>query len=310
MRQYLKIQKETTYNVPDTSGTAIWLELGESDATIDAIPSMFTVRGARPSRGVVDIHMGSTQYAVSGQITTQLYHEQANFWHEAVFEPTVTSNIPNLPSYTIYRSYVSNAGVSRVERFSGVKFASASLSGSSAGNQAPVAMQLSLVGSQWTDTGITLAAPACVDFPTQLYLWPMTDLVLGGISLKGSMRSASISITHNMNPVFHVNPYPDRISYFGWTPSISTQLDLDSHAFTSKYQSILTSFDSAKYATNNKLEFTFAADKKVTFDLYNAYFTQLGTTRPPGGDFMQSGTIQTKYDCTNLDVTCTITNPA
>ena len=310
MRQYIKIQKETTYNTPDTNGDSIWLELAESDATIDAVPSMFTVRGARPSRGVVDIHSGATQYVVAGQIQTQLYHEQADFWHDAVFEPTVTNSIPNLPSYTIYRSYVSNAGVARVERFSGAKFTTATITGTNAAASAPITLQLSLIASQWTDTGVTLTAPACGDFPDELYLWSMTDLTVGGTSLAGSMQSASIAINHAMSPIFHVNKYPDRISYYGWNPSVSTSLDLDSHAYTSKFQSILTSFASASYATNNKLEFTYANDKKVTFNLYNAHFRQLSTSRPPGGEFMQSATINPQYDCTNLDLTCTITNPA
>jgi hypothetical protein len=313
MRQYIKIVKEAVYNTPAASPAAadvIWLEMAESDATLDATPQLFTIRGARPSRGVVDINTGASQYAVAGQFTTQLYHEQANFWKTAVFEPTVTNGIPDLPSYTVFRSYASNAGVFRVERFTGCKFTGVTLSGSNAAAQAPVSMQLNLVGSQWTDTGVSLTAPACNDFPTSVYLWSGTDLLLNNTSLKSVMRSASIQIQHNTNPIFHANQYADRIAYYGWNPSLSVQMDLDTHAYTSKMMSILTSFSSAEYDTNNKLEFTYAANKKVTFNLFNVVWNQLSTSRPPGGDFMQSGSLKPYYDCTNLDVTCSITNPA
>lgn len=313
MRQFIKIVKETTYNTPQASppaGDVIWLELAESDATLDATPQLFTVRGARPSRGVVDINTGASQYAVAGSITTQLYHEQANFWKTAVFEPTVTNGMPDLPSYTIFRSYASNAGVFRVERFTGVKFTSVTLTGSNQAQQAPIQMSLNLVGSQWTDTGVTLTAPGCSDFPTSLYLWSGTDLLLNNTSLKSLMRSASITLQHNTNPIFHANQYADRIQYYGWNPSIGVQMDLDSHTYTQKMMSILTSFASAQYATNNKLEFTYAANKKVAFNLFNVVWNQLSTSRPPGGDFLQSGGLKPYYDCTNLDVTCTITNPA
>jgi hypothetical protein len=313
MRQYIKIVKESVYNTPAASPAAsdiIWLELAESDASIDATPQVYTIRGARPSRGVVDINTGASQYAVAGSITTQLYHEQANFWKTAVFEPTVTSGIPDLPSYTVFRSYASNGGTWRTERFTGCKFTGVTLSGSNAAAQAPVTMTLNLVGSQWTDTGVSLTAPGCTDFPTSVYLWSGTDLLLNNTSLKSVMRSASIQIQHNTNPIFHANQYADRIAYYGWNPSLSVQMDLDSHVYTSKMMSILTSFSSAQYATNNKLEFTYAATKKVTFNLYNVVWNQLSTSRPPGGDFMQNGSLKPYYDCTNLDVTCTITNPA
>ena len=73
---------------------------------------------------------------------------------------------------------------------------------------------------------------------------------------------------------------------------------------------IRTAFADAIYATNNSFVMTYAADKKVTFNFFNAMFSALNPQRPPGAPHTQNATITPFYDCTNLDLTCTITNPA
>lgn len=313
MRQYVKISKETTYNTTPTVAGAngvdyIWVELAENDPNIDVQPVTYQINGARPSRGVVPISSGSSQYNVAGQFQTYLYHEQANFLKTAVLEPTVTSNVPNLPTYTIQRAYVDNNNNWKYDTFNGCKFTAASISGSNAGASAPIQLQLSVTGSKWT-TGTSFTAPGCTDFPTNVYLWGDIDFSLAGTSLKSLMRSLSISIQHKTEPIFHANQFCDRINYYGWTPTVASTWDLESHTYTDKMRSILTSFASAQYATG-LVSFTKSITQKVTFNLYNVLLQQLQTAKPPGGAFTQNASLIPYYDCTNLDMTCTVTNPA
>ena len=311
MRQYLKISKEATYNVaPTIAGTAgvdfIWVELAENDPSIDMKPTTYTINSARPSRGVTAVNTGASQYAVGGNIQTYLYHEQAAFWNIAAFIPTVTNGIPDVPSYTIHKSYADNSGTFRGEQYTGCKFNSATLTGSNSGTGAPIGLSLGVVGSKLADN-VVLASPVCTTFPNKLYLWSMCDLMLGGVSLKGIMRSASLSIAHKTNPIFHANQFADRIAYYGWQPKISSTWDLDSHAYTTKFRSILTSFTAAQYNSGaNKFELTYDATNKTTFTLYNVVIGSLNTSRPPAGDFTQSAEMMPFYDCTNMDMTCTV----
>lgn len=314
MRQYLKIMKESTYNTKPTTPAAsdvIWLDMAENDPQIDVVPSIWQIRGSMPKRGLTNRLMGSSQYGIQGSLQTYLYHEQADFWKAAVFEPTYnqTTNVPDLPSYTIQRAWVDNNNTVKVEEYNGCKFTGATLTGSNAGAQAPIQLSLNVVGSKYVENG-SLTAPGCGDLPDDVHLWSGVDFLLGNTSLKAIVQNLTLSIQHNMNPVFHANKYADKIRYYGWNPSINATWDMDSHAYRNKFLDIIDSITSAQYATNNKVEFTYAADKKVTFSLYNVMFQNVTPARPPGGDFTESGTLMPNFDCTNLDMTCTVTNPA
>lgn len=311
MRQWLKIMKEATYGVVPTnpaSDDVIWIDMEENDPTIDVTPVMFTINSALPSRGVTKRLTGASQYTVGGQIQTAYYHEQADFWKEAVFEPTVTSGIPNLPSYTIHRAYADNGGVVKAEQFTGCKFTACTVTGSNQGAQAPVRLSLTVQGSRYIED-VALTAPACTVFPVEVYLWSGVDLDFGGTSLKSLIRDLNVTITHRTSPVFHANQYADRIAYYGWDPQLTTNFDMDNHTQRNKYLDILTSFAAAKYSTGFA-EFTYAANKKTKFNLFNVLFSAVTPQRPPNGDHMYAGTFGPYYDCTNLDMTCTITNPA
>jgi len=87
-------------------------------------------------------------------------------------------------------------------------------------------------------------------------------------------------------------------------------MDMFSHDYRTQYLDIRTAFADAIYASNNSFVLTYDVDKIVTFDFYNAMFSALDPQRPPGSDHTQSATIVPFFDCTNLDLTCTITNPA
>ena len=315
MKQYLKIMKESTYGTaPTVAGTAgvdfIWVELAENDPSVDVKPTTYTISGSRPSRGVVEIQTGSSQYSVGGSIQTYLYHEQAAFWNTAAFSPTVTNNLPDLPSYTIHKAYADNSGTFRGEQFTGCKFTSATLSGSNSGSSAAIGLSLNLVGSKFIDS-ISLSSPSCTVFPSQLYTWSMCDLQLGGVSLKSLMRSVSLSISHKTNPIFHANAYADRIAYYGWDPKIASTWDLDSHGYTTKYRQIMTSFAAAAYSSGtNKFELVYDPAtitlKKTTFTLFNVVIAGLNTSKPPTGDFTQSADLMPYYDCANMDMTCAV----
>lgn len=314
MRQWLQIIKETVPGTtPAATGTnSIWLDMEENDPAINLVPTMFTIKSALPKRGVTARITGSSQDTANGSIQTALYHEQAQFWKDVVFEPTLGASpyfVPSLPTVTINRGWLDNSGNVRYEQYKRCSFTSFSLSGSNQGSAAPIRLSLNLIGGEYNG-GATIAPPSCSAFPTSVYLWSMADFKLNNVSLKSVVLSLSVQATHGVTPVYHMNRYPDRYTYTGWTPSVTVAMDMDSHTYRTKYLDIRTAFASATYATNNNVELTYAADKKVKFDLYNAMFSELNPQRPPGGDHSQNGTIVPYYDCTNLDMTCTITNPA
>ena len=313
MRQWLQIIKEAT---PGTTPTAtgansIWLDMEENDPGINLVPTMFTIRSALPRRGVTSRLTGSSQDAINGSISTALYHEQANFWKDTVLEPTQGAPpyyVPSLPTVTINRGWLDNGGTVRYEQYKRCTFSGFTLSGSNQGSSAPIRLSVNILGGEYNG-GATIAPPACSVFPTLVYLWSMADLKINNVSLKPVVLSLSVQATHAVTPVYHMNRFPDRYSYTGWSPSVTVAMDMDSHAYRTKYLDIRTAFASAIYATNNNIELTYAADRKVRFDLYNAMFSELSPQRPPGGDHTQNGTVVPYYDCTNLDMICTITNP-
>jgi len=312
MRQWMQIIKETAIGTtPVASGlNSIWIDMEESDPSINLTPSMYQIRSALPKRGVTNRLTGSGTDNISGSFNVGLYHEQVAFWKDAVFEPSLVSTVyPFLPTYTINRAWVDDGYVARVEQYKRCLFSACTITGSNADGGDPIRMDLTVIGGEY-NSGATLTAPACSVFPTELYLWTGTDYELNDVSLKQYIRSLSLTITHSVAPVRHMNRYPDRYGYYGWNPAFAVEMDMFSHAYRTKYLDIRTSFASAIYATNNMLEFTYAADKKLTFNFFNAMFNQLDPQRPPGGDHTHSAGVIPYYDCTNLDMTCTVTNPA
>jgi len=314
MRQWLQLIKETT---PGTTPAAdasnsIWLDMEENDPSINLVPTMFTIRSAMPKRGVTNRISGSAQDAITGTIETALYHEQANFWKATVLEPTVGASplfLPSLPTVTVNRGWVDDGGTARYEQYKRCLLSGYTLSGSSEGTGAPIRFSVPIIGGEYNGAA-TIAPPSCTAFPVELYLWTMADLELNDVSIKEYVNSLTLSVTHNVQPRYHMNRFPDRFHYAGWNPSLNVGMDMFSHAYRTKYLDIRTSFAGAIYATNNSLTLTYAADKKITFAFYNAMFQALDPQRPPNGPHTQAATIVPFFDCTNMDMTATITNPA
>jgi len=312
MRQWIQIIKETAIGTTPTadSTNSIWIDIEETDPGITVTPSMFNIRTALPKRGVTNRISGSGSDSVAGTLSTALYHEHASFWHDAVFEPSIrNTDEPYLPTYTINRAWRDDGWVSRVEQYKRCVFQAATITGTNAQGSDPIRLQLTVIGGE-LNTGASLAAPACTVYPDELYLWPMTDFELNDISLKSYVRSVSLTIAHTVTPRRHMNRYPDGYTYSSWAPSFAVEMDMFSHAFREQYLDIRTAFANAIYATNNALTFTYAVDKIIKFDFYNAMFSALDPQRPPNGDHTQSATIVPFYDCTNMDLTCTVTNPS
>lgn len=314
MRQWLQIIRESTIGTTPVAdaNNSIWVDIEETDPAVNLTPVMFNIRTALPRRGVTNRISGSAQDAISGTITTALYHEHANFWESTVFEPTVGASplfLPSLPTVTINRGWADDGGTVRYEQYKRCIFSGFTLTGSNEGTGAPIRLSVNVIGGEYNGSA-TISPPACSAFPTRLYLWSGVDFKLDNVSLKNYIRSISMSVTHAVSPRMHANRYPDSYGYFGWSPSIQVGMDMFSHAYRTQFLDIRTAFADAIYATNNKLELTYDADEKVTFDFYNAMFSALDPQRPPGGDHTQNATIVPFYDCSNYDMTCTITNPA
>ena len=314
MRQWLQLIKEDT---PGTTPTAdannsIWIDMEETDPAINLVPTMFQIRSALPKRGVTNRIAGSSQDSINGSIATALYHEQANFWKSTVFEPVLGASplyLPSLPTVTINRGWVDDGGTARYEQYKRCLFSGFTLNGSNEGTGAPIRLSVNIIGGEFNGSA-TISPPACTVFPTELYLWSMCDFELNNTSIKSYVRSLSLSVTHNVTPRYHMNRFPDSYGYHGWSPSFSVGMDMFSHDYRTQYLDIRTAFADAIYASNNSFVLTYAVDKVVTFDFYNAMFSALDPQRPPGSDHTQSATIVPFFDCTNLDLTCTITNPA
>lgn len=313
MRQWLQLIKEST---PGTTPAAdatnsIWVDLETSDPAINLVPAMFTIRSAMPHRGVTNRVTGSSQDNVSGSIETALYHEQANFWHDTVFEPTVsgTYNVTSLPTITVNRGWLDETEAVRYEQYKRCIFTGFSLSGSNNASAAPVRISVNLIGGEYNGAA-TIAPPACTAFPVKLYLWSMMNLVVNNVSMKPYMTALSVAATHTVTPKIHANRFPDSYRHGGWEPSVTAAMDMHSHEYRTKFLSIRQAFADAIYATNNYVELTWDADEKIKFDLYNAMFSALNPSRVPGQPHTQDATIVPYFDCTNKDMTCTITNPA
>lgn len=311
MRQWLQIIKETSIGTTPAadSSNSIWIDIEETDPGITVTPSIYNVRSALPNRGVVNRISGSGSDAIAGNLSTKLYHEHADFWKEAVFVPSIrNTDEPYLPTYTITRVWRSNAWTARVEQYKRCQFQSVTLTGSNQPGQDPIAIDLTVIGGEYKDDA-SLSAPACTVFPTELYLWPMTELKLNNVSIRQHLKGWQLTINHAVTPSRSVERYPNFYTYGGWSPELSFTTDLNNHDFRAKYLSIRSSFSSAIYAADNMLELTYAVDKKITFPFYNAMFSVNNPQRPPGGEHTQASTILPHYDCTNLDMTCTVTNP-
>lgn len=314
MRQWLQLIKEA---VPGTTPTAtgansIWVDIEEQDPSINLVPSMFTIRSALPRRGVVDRIAGSAQDAISGTIATGLYHEQATFWNDVVFTPTIGASplfLPSLPTITINRGWADDGGTVRYEQYKRCICTGFTLSGSNGAEAAPMRISVNVVGGEYNG-GATIAPPACSVFPTKLYLWNMCDFKLNNVSLKSYVMSLSLTVNHAISPRMHMNRFPDSYGYNGFNSQFSVGMDMFSHAYRTQFLNIQTSFSSAIFATNNNLEMIYSANEKVKFDFFNAMFRALDPQRPPGGNHTQNATIVPFYDCTNYNLTSTITNPA
>lgn len=315
MRQWLRLVKEDTPGTTPTpdADNSIYIDMEENDPAINLVPVMYKIRSAMPKRGMVDRLTGSAQDGINGSIPTALYHEQADFWRATVFEPAYSGTAPNpptgLPTVTVDRGWLDDTGTARYERYKRCMFNAYTITGSSDGAAAPIRLSVNVIGGEYDGTA-TIAAPSCTAFPTELYLWSMCDFELNDVSLKSYVSSLSLNVTHLITPRQHMNRFPDSFGYHGWEKSFSVEMDMFSHAYRAQFFDIRSSFAEAIYATNNSFAMTYATDKKVTFNFYNALFSALDPRRPPGGNHTQSATIVPFFDCTNLDLTCTITNPA
>lgn len=315
MRQWIQLIKEATPGTTPTpdADNSIYVDLEENDPAINLVPTMYKIRSAMPKRGVVDRLAGSAQDEISGSIATALYHEQADFWRATVFEPAYGGSAPypptGLPTVTIDRGWLDDGGTARYERYKRCVLTGYTVSGSNSGTAAPIRLSVNVIGGEY-DGEATITPPACTAFPTELYLWSMCDFELNDVSIKSYVSSLTLNVTHTITPRRHMNRYPDSYHYAGWEKSFTVEMDMFSHAYRTQFLDVRTAFADAIYATNNSFVMTYAADKKVTFNFFNAMFSALNPQRPPGAPHTQNATITPFYDCTNLDLTCTITNPA
>lgn len=301
INHYLRITKETTYNGGPKASPAtseqIWIDYGDQSPNIGHVPITFQHASVVPDHGLTPRITGADSYNVAGQVSTRLFHEQADFWKEAVLQPTVAGGYGDLPSYSIDRVIRTNAGTFIKDRYNGCKFATASVSGS---NQQPqVQLTASIVGGQQV-AGEGLAGfatvPDCATFPVKLIRWKHHTMVLGGLNLDDWLRSWSVTVTHRLSPRRNKPAYVTSIGWNGWSSSFQGSWDLKDKTLNDKYLSILTSYDSAKYDSST-LTLDRGGGDSIVFTFGNLVFSALQTQTPPGSDFTQSGTLNPHFEC-------------
>ena len=312
MQYWMQIIKEATVGTTPTADAdnSIWIDLGTTDPGITYTPEITEIKSALPRRGVTSRFAVSTRGSVSGSLTTGLYHEQAAFWNSVTFSQTLGGSAPypaSLPTVTINTGWTDDSGTARYEQYKRCIIPSFSLAGSN--TQDAINLTVNVLGGEYNG-GATIAPPACSNFPVELYLWNMLTFELNDVQIENYLLSLTVAGNHSITPRRHIRKFPDSYHYGGYQPSVNVSLDMFSHAYRTQYLDIETAFADAIYSTNNKIELTYAADKKVAFNLYDAMFRSLTPSRTPGQPHTQSATIVPFYDCTNLDMTCTITNPA
>lgn len=339
MQCYIKITKEKAYVAATGNATAsggynsgaiavptlnqdyIWLDYGVQVPAINQVFTHWNHQSVVPNRGVTNRLTGAEQYTIGGQFQTLLFHEQAKFWKEAVLEPTVsaTSNpfkVQDLPSYQIDRYMSVNGNIQWTDRITGCKFASATLTSSSEGQRAPVALSVNWQGSTRIEIPTSevtgFVAPLCTgdSIPKKPYRWSKSTLTLdsGGtpIALDKIIRSWSVEIQHQMSSRMNKGATITNMVQTGWTPQMSITFDIDSWDYKTKYLNIINGMDSVKYAKSTLvLQDTVvspAVAGNTTFEWIGMVFQSL-TDNLSATDFStQNAVLRPNYDCTDWDM--------
>lgn len=314
-RHYLRITREETYNggpmASPTTADQIYVDYGTNAPRIKQTLVVWIHQSVVPSRGVANRLTGSDQYTVGGSLSTLLFHEQAAFWEKAVFEPTVdaTTKVESLPSYTIDEAIQSTNGTFWTNRYTGCMFRQATLSGSNEGTRAPIALSVEVVGSTRIAVPGTPAfnAAGCSDLPVKPYRWSKSLLFFNGVSLNSVLRSWQLTIAHNLASRINMGQTVTAMKHTGWSPSLQITSDLDDWSLKQAYLDLITSFSLASKDTNYLELQDSTSTGKTRFDFYNMIVGTFDENLPVGDFFTAQSTLAPYYDCTNLDMTCTVT---
>lgn len=319
MRHYVRITRETTYNGgpmqnPVLNEDQIWLDYGLTPPNLTQNLITWAVQSVVPRRGVTNRKIGSDQYRVGGTINTLLFHSQAPFWKKAVFEPTVdnTTLLADLPSYTIDQAIYNAKGGKWTNRFTGVKFQSAVITGTNEGTRAPVSMSVQLTGSARAEVPASpaFAPPSCDDLPSDVYRFKNSTLTIGGVSLDPIINSWTLSIQHDLATRNNKGETINDILHTGWKPNLQCVWNIDSWDYRTKYLSLLESFDAAKYATSSLELKDTPGNGHTLFNFYNLVIGTLTDNLPVNNFPTQNATLIPNFDCTNMDMTVTHTKTA
>lgn len=316
-RHYIRVTEEKTYagdlvDAPVSGKSQIYIDYGTQPPNLRRTLSVWNHQSVVPSRGLTNRLTGSDQYAVAGSLQTLLFHEQAEFWKTATFEPTVdgTTKRESLPSYTIDQAIMSNTGIKWTDRFKGCMFTQATISGSNEGTRAPIQLSVNVVGSQRIEvpTPPAFDPAACADLPDSPYRWSKSEVVINGVNLKDLLRNYTLTINHQVAQRINMGQYVTALMHTGWSPSLQATIDLDNWDYKTKHFDLLTSFQAARYGTGNHIKFvdpTTGGD--TTFTMYNVMVSQFGENLPVADFFTAGVTLMPYYDCVNLDMTCAYT---
>lgn len=327
MQHYVKITREAPkvtgppasggYNSgpmtnPVLNKDYIWLDFGTQSPSINQTFVPWAIQSVVPKRGLTRRLAGSDQYRVAGSFTTVFYHEQAPFWKDAVLEPTVdgTTNVQDLPSYTIDRAIWSNGGVKWTDRFTGVKFTQATLTGSNEGTRAPITLAVSLSGSTRTEVPGNPAFPGtgagCGELPVSPYRWNKSQIILGvgkeNVDLDPIIRSWSVQISHILTERINKGLTVNAMAHHGWNPSLSAVWDTDDWTFKQRYIDIVKGMAEVQYGTSTLTLSDTATTGTTVFTWENLVLSALQDNLPVADFLTENGRFDPHFDCTRLDM--------
>ena len=340
MQCFIKITKEKPYVAATGNTTAsggynsgavtappptlgkdyIWLDYGTNVPQINQVFTHWNHQSVVPNRGVTVRLTGAEQYTIGGSFQTLLFHEQAEFWKEAVLEPTVPTNnnpffVQDLPSYQIDRWMVVNGNAKWTDRITGCKFTSATVSSTSEGARAPVSLTVNWQGSTRVEIPVSPAfgAPLCAgdEIPKKPYRWNKSTLTLDTtgttpINMDKILRSWTIEIQHQMATRINKGATVTSMVQTGWTPQLSAVWDIDSWDFKTKYQEIIKGMDTVQYPESTLVLLDTVKDPAkpgdTTFTFINLVIKSLADNLPVADFATQNAVLQPHFDCSKWDM--------
>jgi len=297
MREYLQVTPETTPGTFNSGGTAVLIDLTETNSyTVHPEP----VQGVIRSAGAYNRRFStfSKKYALKANLNLLPHGSQiATIASWAIATATNT-----LQSYTVDHVILNEAGTLTYSRDLGVYVQQATFSAQESDQW--LKAQLQLVGmSRAVITGSSFVAPTVASFPNDA-IFTLEDLsTASGITLVGVQRvdveSMSLLVKNILDVRFFIGSTAQKIKYCGRDVTLQAKLSLLSAATRADYEATTAIIASLEFENGTN---TIAFNMEST-NFYSSVVDELDNSKM----FMQDITLEAMCDQTagnDLVVTC------